>query len=264
MRAFRWVKLGGVGAFLGQTACLGEPQTPLATAADIRPAPARGGWTVANTFGEVSFEQFRSGDFVIVPLRAYEKAGADPDEDGRFVHEYMVDVPDANLSEEERFLWGALPLHNGVPNGSDHWHHERLAFNLKSMEVFILPRRGLTNVDLKGADGTHFWCTRDVVASQTITIDGWYNSNGSRYTLPLGEVCPTAFVRSTRETKGIPLLAGEKEAYVIDTQFVATLIARLEIDDQVTIMRGRPESTKTEPLKAAKSIEELQQSVEAE
>lgn len=216
---------------------------------------------MANTFGDVSFEQFQSGDFVIIPLRAYQKAGADPDDDSRSAHIYEIDLPDSNLSAEERFLWGALPMHNGRRNGSYHWHHERLAFDLKSRRVTILPRRGLSNVDPQGDGGTHFWCTRDVVAKQTITIDSW---DGRGHILPLGEVCPTAFVRSTRETKGVPLwVNSQREAYVIDTQFVAALIAELELDDEVTIAKGAATVIRQQE-KAAQVQEDVHQSIQAE
>jgi hypothetical protein len=231
----RWMKMGLLGSLAGQSACLGETQTPLATPADLRPAPATGGWTVENTFGDVSFEQFQAGEMVIVPLRAVRKPEADRHDLRRSAFTYQVDLPDTNMEIRKRYRWGGEPLSNGLSPGSFHWHHERLAFDMKSHKVFVLPRRGLANVDRKEQDTTRFWCIRDAVRSQTVAIDSWYDGRGDISRPEPGDVCPTAFVRTTGETKGVPLLVGtQKETYVIDTPFIAVLIDELHLDTEVS------------------------------
>jgi hypothetical protein len=242
-----------LGCSLSQAACAGS-DTPVATAADFAPASANGGWTVANQFGEVSFERFEAGEVVIFPLKVARRAGADRYDTGRAAFNYELDLPNPNLGVRERYSWGNVPINNGL--GTFHWQHERLAFELKSHRVFVLPRGNSERIDRKQADGTQFWCHRNALTDTTVAID---SSNGNH-----PDVCPTAFIRTTGETKGPPLLVGlQEEAYIIDTRFVAGLIAELHLDEQVDRVKVS-EGMSRQLATVAQAQDEQQRALEAE
>jgi len=252
MRDVRWVRVGVVISSLLLAACMGPRQTPIATAADHGPAPAAGGWTVADTFGEVSFDAFQAGDYVIVPVKAVAKPDAERFDTSRSAHVYELDAPNPNVSARERYEWGSQPVWNGRAHGASHFYDERLAFDLRGHRVFVLPRGGLQNVDHDGAQPTRFWCKLDALREATIAISGY------------GPVCPTAFIRTTLETKGPPLLVGlQKELYVIDTRFVAGLIAELRLDEAVSTLRTS-ENMNRDLAKIAAAQEQAQQAQESE
>jgi hypothetical protein len=226
----------------------------MATAADFAAAPAVGGWTVANTFRDVSFEEFQKGGFVIVPLRAVRIPGTDPDDGSASVYTYEADIPDPNLRIHERYLWGGVPRNNG--HGTFHWYHERLAFEQATHLVFVIPRRGPQTIQPKSADGTQFWCGLDELRETTIAFD---NTKGFFYSL-----CPTAFIRTTGETKGIPLLLGtQKQVYVIDARRIASLIADLHVDEEVSRIRAS-EDMNRQLSKLAEVQAEQQRMIEAD
>lgn len=196
-----------------------------------------------NTFGDVTFEQFQAGDVVIVPVKAVRRPGGDRYDTTRAAFSYEVDIPNANLPARERYMWGSLPINNGL--GTFHFHHERLAFDLKAKRVSILPRGGLARVSRKSDDGTQFWCRRDALSEATATIAG-------------GDACPTAFIRTTGETKGPPLLVGlQKEAYVIDAGFVASLIQDLHLDEEAGGVRDA--ETMNRQLGQIRQVQEAEQ-----
>ena len=255
MKVARRIRGGFVVWSLTLAGCAGERMTPLASPADFAPVPARGGWTVANTFGEVSLEKFQSGEVVIIPIKAVGKPGAERYDTHRSAYTYETDIPDPNVRIDERYAWGAAPTNNG--HGTFHYHDERLAFDLKSHRVFVLPRGGMTRVDRKSADGSQFWCSRDALNEATVAIDSYTHSDPH-------VACPTAFLRWTGENSGPPILIGlQKEVFVIDAHFVAELIAELHLDEEVGRVKAAEDMNRTIST-VARLQEDQQRLLEAE
>jgi hypothetical protein len=249
MRLEVWVRAGVMCCSLGLASCVGN-ETPPATPADFGAPPTVRGWSVSNAFGDVSSEDFEAGNFVIIPLKAVSKPGAERFDLRRAAYVYEVDTPNPNANVRERYLWGSEPTDNG--RGTFHYHHERLAFDLRTHRVFVLPRGGLANIDRQGPQATRFWCNRDALSEATVAIVGY------------GPVCPTAFIRTTGDTKGPPLLVGlQKEQYIIDTRFVAGLITELQLEETVNNLRAS-ENMNRELAKVAAAQAQQQRAQEIE
>jgi hypothetical protein len=244
-----WACAGIICCSLGLAACVGN-ETPPATPADFGAPPSADGWSISNTFGDVSLEAFEAGDFVIVPLKAVSKQGAERFDTRRSAYVYAVDAPNPNADVRERYLWGSAPTDNG--HGTFHYYYERLAFDLRAHRVFILPRGGSANVDQQDLQPARFWCNRDALREATVDIVGY------------GPVCPTAFIRTTGDTKGPPLLVGlQKEQYIIDTRFIAGLIHELQLDEAVKSLRAS-ENMNRELAKTAAAQGQQQRAQELE
>ena len=72
----------------------------------------------------------------------------------RSAFRYETDIPNPNAGIRKRYAWGTSPIDNG--HGTFFWYHERLGFDLKSRQVFVLPRKGLANVKRANGSGAQF------------------------------------------------------------------------------------------------------------
>jgi hypothetical protein len=205
-------------------------------------------WKVSPQFRQYSYQAYERGDVVIIPLRAVRKPGSDSDHRSSFT--YQVDAPDPSATPQEKFLWASMPIDNG--HGTFHWLHERLAFDLRTHEVFLLPRRGMNNVSLKVPNGSQFWCEPDALKEETHSIDH-YNAGGMHYP----DVCPSALIKSAKETKGLRFIGKKQELYGIDLQFVAGLIRELDLAHEVD--RFKFARTVEKQLEVVQAVQQQQQ-----
>jgi hypothetical protein len=223
-------------------------ETPTIAAAEIGARVAVDGWEIADSFDEVSFADYQSGDVVIVPIKAVRNGQGFNTR--RAAYTYELDLPDPNAPIRARYQWGSAPIDNG--HGTYHYLHERLAFDLRARRVFVLPRGGAANVERSDSTVTKFWCGRDALGHTTAAIVGY------------GKVCPTAFLRTTERTKGPPLLVGlQQEEYVVDTRFIASLIGELQLEQAVaSLQASEAMSRQLAEVEAAAAQAQLAQAAE--